>query len=219
MLRHPMVHRSYLQKGMFVATATAGLAILPMVLPAACSSSSAPVESVKTEAGMSTQTDTGTGHLLPDSGTTTDTGKPATDAGLHIDAGMGLKSFPVGGPPDPGPGAFYVTISGESNAINGYPFPPDNYSSDTYMYDGWQFEIEAYIVIVDKITLWSMPNTSCTDQSQHGPAVAELTGPFVVDLHKGGAIIGQGATPSRRRRLALSPTRIWCPAAPRSTPR
>ena len=197
MLRHPMVHRSYLQKGMFVATATAGLAILPMVLPAACSSSSAPVESVKTEAGMSTQTDTGTGHLLPDSGTTTDTGKPATDAGLHIDAGMGLKSFPVGGPPDPGPGAFYVTISGESNAINGYPFPPDNYSSDTYMYDGWQFEIEAYIVIVDKITLWSMPNTSCTDQSQHGPAVAELTGPFVVDLHKGGAIIGQGGYPEQ----------------------
>ena len=127
-----------------------------------------PVESVKTEAGMSTQTDTGTGHLLPDSGTTTDTGKPATDAGLHIDAGMGLKSFPVGGPPDPGPGGVWVTISGEVNALTGYPFPPD-WVNDTYMYDGWQFNIEAYIVIVDNIVLWSDPNLSATNQSLHGP--------------------------------------------------
>ncbi len=194
MLRRSTVHRSSLQKGALVATATAGLAVLPVILPAACSSSSSPMETIHTEAGM-TKKDTGTTNLLPDT-STGDTGKK-TDAGLHVDAGMGLKSFPVGGPPDPGAGAFYVTISGESNAINGYPFPPDNYSADTYMYDGWQFEIEAYIVIVDKITLWSNPNASCTDQSQHGPAVAELTGPFVVDLHKGGAIVGQAGYPEQ----------------------
>jgi hypothetical protein len=128
-----------------------------------------------------------------------------TDAGLMRDRqtplvggeGGTLKPFPVGGPPDPGAGAFYVTISGESNAIDGYPFPPFDYSTDTYMYDGWQFEIEAYIVIVDKITLWSDPSLSPTNQSLHGPAVAELTGPFVIDLHKGGAIIGQGGSPEQ----------------------
>jgi hypothetical protein len=122
----------------------------------------------------------------------------AQTAPLGEDGGTGaLKSFPVGGPADPGAGAFYVTISGESNAVTGYPFPPSSFSDDTYMYDGWQFEIDAYIVIIDKITLWSNPNDSPTNQSLHGPAVAELTGPFVVDLHKGGAVVGQGGYPEK----------------------
>jgi hypothetical protein len=112
-------------------------------------------------------------------------------------AGQKLKSFPVGGPPDPGAGAFYVTLSGESNALTGYPFPPDSFSADTYMVDGWQFNIDAYIVIVDKITLWADPYFSITNQSLHGPQVAHLNGPFVVDLHKGGALVGQGGEPEQ----------------------
>ncbi len=98
-------------------------------------------------------------------------------------------------PQDPGPGAFYVTISGESNALTGYPFPPDNFSSDTYMPDGWEFQILEYIVVVDKITLWSNPDMDPTNQEQHGSQVAHLNGPFVVDLHKGGKIVGQGGYP------------------------
>src|SRR5580704_6136315 len=129
-----------------------------------------------------------------------DTGAPV-DAGTDVtsivapDGGDGgaLKAFAY--PADPGPGAFYVTISGESNALTGYPFPPDNYTNDTYMPDGWQFEILEYIVNVDKITLWSNPDESTTDQSQHGAPVAHLDGPFVVDLHKGGKIVGQGGYP------------------------
>ncbi len=109
------------------------------------------------------------------------------------DGGGALMPFAY--PADPGPGAFYVTISGESNALTGYPFPPDNFSADTYMPDGWQFEILEYIVVVDKVTLWSNPDLSATDQSQHGPQVAHLNGPFVVDLHKGGKIVGQGGYP------------------------
>ncbi len=113
------------------------------------------------------------------------------------DAGQALQSFPAGGPADPGAGAFYVTISGESNAITGYPFPPANFMADTYMRDGWQFNIDAYIVIVDKITLWANPNLSSTDQSLHGAQVAHLSGPFVVDLHKGGPLVGQGGAPEQ----------------------
>jgi hypothetical protein len=33
---------------------------------------------------------------------------------------------------------------------------------------------------------------SSSDQSQHGPKVAEVNGPFVVDLHKGGPLDGKG---------------------------
>ena len=41
------------------------------------------------------------------------------------------------------------------------------------------------------------PNLSATDQSQHGAQVAHLDGPFVVDLHKGGKIVGQGGYPEQ----------------------
>ncbi|HEX3345971.1 MAG TPA: hypothetical protein VHS09_15410, partial [Polyangiaceae bacterium] len=116
-------------------------------------------------------------------------------AQIAPEGGDGGGLMPFAYPADPGPGAFYVTISGESNALTGYPFPPDNFSSDTYMPDGWQFEIVEYIVVVDKVTLWSNPDLSTTDQSQHGAQVADLDGPFVIDLHKGGKIVGQGGYP------------------------
>jgi hypothetical protein len=119
----------------------------------------------------------------------------SSEPGVITGDGGTLRSFSY--PGDPGPGAFYVTISGESNALTGYPFPPVDFASDTYMPDGWQFEIFEYIVNVDKVTLWSDPDLSSTDQSQHGPQVAHLDGPFVVDLHKGGLIVGQGGYPER----------------------
>ncbi len=143
------------------------------------------------------------------SGTATpDAGADATfgDAGAAIiadDAGHALRPFPLAGPSDPGPGAVYVTISGESNAITGYPFPPGNFKTDTYMFDGWEFQIEAFIVVVDAVTMWADPNLSPSNQSLHGAQVAHLSGPFVVDLHKGGTIIGQAGYPEEATALGV----------------
>jgi hypothetical protein len=121
--------------------------------------------------------------------------------------GGALKSWPPAGtaacsnpdvcPGDPGAGAVWVTISGESNALTGYPFPPDNFQADTYMYDGWEFHIDEYIVNVDHVVLWSNPNADPNNQGDLGKMtqIAHLDGPFVVDLHKGGRIIGQGGAP------------------------
>ena len=114
-------------------------------------------------------------------------------AGEQRSGSESLKPFIA--PDDPGAGAVYVTISGESNAVVGYPFPPNDFTTDTYMVDGWAFTIDEYIVSLDKVTLWSNPNQDPTNQSKHGGAVAHLDGPFVVDLHKGGHIIGQGGAP------------------------
>jgi hypothetical protein len=119
----------------------------------------------------------------------------ADGTSIENDAGQALKPFPSAGPCDPGAGGIYVTISGESNALTGYPFPPGDFMQDTYMVDGWQFEIDAYIVVVDHIVLWSNPNESSTNQSLHGTQVAHVDGPFVVDLHKGGDVVGQGGYP------------------------
>jgi hypothetical protein len=106
-----------------------------------------------------------------------------------------VQAFAALGPADPGAGGIYVTISGESNALTGYPFPPGNFTTDTYMVDGWEFHIEEYLVNVDHIRLWSDPDINPTNQGQVGMPIAHLDGPFVVDLHKGGAIIGQGGAP------------------------
>lgn len=131
----------------------------------------------------------------------------STDAGASVtiakDGGQSLKPFPAGGPCDPGAGGIYVTISGESNALTGYPFPPGDFTQDTYMEDGWQFEIDKYIVVVDHILLWSNPNESSTNASLHGPQVAHLDGPFVVDLHKGGNVVGQGGYPEEATPLGV----------------
>jgi hypothetical protein len=127
------------------------------------------------------------------------------DAGA--DGGEALKSWPPAGtaacsspdqcPGDPGPNAVYVTISGEENAITAYPFPPDNFQNDTYMFDGWTLQIKEYVVVVANVRLWSNPNADTTNQGDlsHMTQVAHLSGPFVVDLHKGGQIIGQGGAP------------------------
>ncbi len=103
--------------------------------------------------------------------------------------GHTLRAFH--GPADPGGGGFVFTISGEVNAQTGYPFPPFD-PSQTWMVDGWNWRVEKFIVVVDHLTLWSNPNESASDQSQHGPAVAHVDGPFVVDLHKGGPLSGKG---------------------------
>lgn len=127
---------------------------------------------------------------------------------VRDDAGASLKPWPRPGitcsgaspcPGDPGAGSVYVTISGESNAISGYPFPPADWSRDTYFVDGWELIITEYIVVVDQVKLWSNPNRTPSNQgSLEGMSqVAHLDGPFVVDLHKGGSLTGQGGAPEQ----------------------
>jgi hypothetical protein len=143
-----------------------------------------------------------------------DSGNPDTSqAGANI---PGLESWPPAGvtcatpaqcPGDPGAGKVYVTVSGESNAISGYPFPPGDWANDTYFFDGWEFVISEYIVVVDKITLWSNPNHNPAKQGDLTgmSVVAHLDGPFVVDLHKGGAITGQGGAPEQATPIGVIP--------------
>jgi len=104
-------------------------------------------------------------------------------------AGGTLHKFTC--PNDPGANAFVFTVSGEVNAITGYPYPPYD-PSQTWMVDGWNWKIDKYIVVIDHITLWTNPNTSTSNQALHGPEVAHVDGPFVVDLHKGGPLDGKG---------------------------
>ena len=116
-------------------------------------------------------------------------GKAEAADSISDGKGHTLKTFVQ--PTDPGPGGFVFTASGEVNAVTGYPYPPFD-PSQTWMVDGWNWKIEKYIVVIDHITLWSDPNKSPSDQSQHGSQVAHANGPWVIDLHKGGPIDGKG---------------------------
>jgi hypothetical protein len=95
-------------------------------------------------------------------------------------------------PPTPGgPGTIRLSASGEVLALGGYQFPPAN-PGDVAFVDGWEVVFDELIVTIDKVSLWKNPDMVPTDQSQVGPKVAELDGPWVVDLHKGGPLPGKG---------------------------
>jgi hypothetical protein len=111
-----------------------------------------------------------------DGGSTTD-GAPATD-GPPATSG-GLEAFTA--PNDPGPGGILFAVSGEVLALTGYPFPPVN-AGDPAFVDGWDVHFTRLLVTVDKIKLSSNPDLSPGDPSQTGPVVAEVDGPWAIDL-------------------------------------
>jgi hypothetical protein len=98
---------------------------------------------------------------------------------------------------DPGSGGILVTVSGQAHAQSGFLFPPADPTNDKYMVDGWTVAITEYIAVIDKVTLWANPDMSPADQSAHGGQVAQLTGPWVIDLHKAGSVQGQGGGAER----------------------
>jgi hypothetical protein len=76
-------------------------------------------------------------------------------------------------------------------ALGGYSFPPQS-EGDPAFADGWALEFEKLIVVFDKVTLAETPDLSPSDQSLTGKIVAELDGPWAIDLHQGGPLPGKG---------------------------
>jgi hypothetical protein len=101
----------------------------------------------------------------------------------------GLQPFST--PSDPGAGGVLFSISGETLALTGYPFPPAN-PGDVAFVDGWAITLTEVLVTVDHIKLSSNPDLVAGDESQTGTLVAQVDGPWAVDLHKGGPLTGKG---------------------------
>jgi hypothetical protein len=92
-----------------------------------------------------------------------------------------------------GGGSVRFTASGEVLALGGYTFPPAN-DGDPAFVDGWQLSFDELLVTLDDITLSDNPDKSPTDQSKTDNVVAKLSGPWAVDLHKGGPLPGKGGS-------------------------
>jgi hypothetical protein len=101
-------------------------------------------------------------------------------------------------PVDPGPGGILVTASGQVPALTGYAFPPAS-GGDPAFVDGWQIDFSRILVTFDKVTLSEMPDLVTGDQSKTGNVVAEVDGPWAVDLahREGSDVPGEGPTGER----------------------
>ncbi len=100
-----------------------------------------------------------------------------------------------------GPGTLVFSVSGEVLALGGYTFPPAS-ADDPAFVDGWDFKFSRVLVTVDKIKLSENPDTDPGDESKTGKLVAEVNGPWAVDLHKGGPLPGKGGAGEQAVQIA-----------------
>ena len=95
---------------------------------------------------------------------------------------------------DPGPGAFWVTVSGEDLAIRGYPFTAgSSKGNDPAFVDGWAVAFSHVIVTVGGLSLAESPEKNAGDPKDLGAEVARHPGAFAVDLHLPGRVIDKGS--------------------------
>lgn len=122
---------------------------------------------------------------------------PGSAAGSGPSGGGGMNPGgtlqPFTYPGDPGPGGVLFTASGEVLALGGYAFPPAT-PDDPAFVDGWQIKFDEVLVTIDAITLSENPDKAPGDEAQTDGVVAQVDGPFAVDLHKGGPLAGKGGT-------------------------
>ncbi|MGH7297542.1 MAG: hypothetical protein ACRELB_21575, partial [Polyangiaceae bacterium] len=156
---------------MKISTAILALAGLGVAAVAACSSSSGG-NGGTADAGTDSASSSGSGSSGSSSGTSSSSGSSSGGT-------CNLASFTA--PPDPGAGSIWFAASGEVLALTGYPFPPVN-DGDPAFVDGWDVKFTRLLVTVDKIKISSSPDTNPGDQSQTGPLVGEVDGPWAIDL-------------------------------------
>lgn len=84
---------------------------------------------------------------------------------------------------NPPPRTVRALVTGEEFAVNGYAFPPGT-GQEIVFQDGWEVKYSRVLVTVGAVHLSANPDLSPTDQSKTGEKVAQLEGPWAVDLSK-----------------------------------
>ena len=135
-----------------------------------------------------------------------ETAKSGTDMALECtpadtpQSASGYSLQPFCAPQDPGPGNIWFAASGEVLALTGYAFPPAS-DSDAAFVDGWDVKFTRLLTTIDKIQLSENPDEEKGSQAVTGPLVAEVDGPWAVDLsHSDPSYLpGKGGFPANRR--------------------
>lgn len=109
---------------------------------------------------------------------------PTTDAGPTSDGGyFTYFTAPTGSVNN----SLLVSITGEASATEGTGFPPAS-AGEPYFIDGWELTYEHVLVTIGGVTVSENPDLNPNDQSATGAQVAEVTGPWAVDLAKPGPL-------------------------------
>ncbi|MET0795055.1 MAG: hypothetical protein ABW061_26290 [Polyangiaceae bacterium] len=108
----------------------------------------------------------------------------ACDETTNPKSTTGYALQPFCSPQDPGPGNIWFAASGEVLALTGYAFPPAS-DADAAFVDGWDVRFSHLLTTIDKITLSENPDYQKGSQALTGKVVAEVDGPWAVDLSHG----------------------------------
>lgn len=95
----------------------------------------------------------------------------------------GFSLQPFCSPKEPGPGNIWFAASGEVLALTGYAFPPAS-DADAAFVDGWDVRFSHLLTTIDEITLSENPDYMKGSQQQTGKLVAQVNGPWAVDLSR-----------------------------------
>jgi hypothetical protein len=101
-------------------------------------------------------------------------------------------------PADPGPGGVLISISGEAEAAEGYPWSSAGKAAENTFVDGWAVTYEHLITTVGNITINADPDTESSKPERVGAVVAKVPGLFAVDLTLGGSLAGKSGEPADR---------------------
>jgi len=113
----------------------------------------------------------------------------STDAGTDAGQGDGGTFLAFSAPSTQSVNdSLLVTITGEATALEGFGFPPAGAGGEPYFLDGWEVRFEQVLVTMGGVTVNENPEMNPNDPSQVGALVAEATGPWAVDLAKGGSL-------------------------------
>jgi hypothetical protein len=103
-------------------------------------------------------------------------------------------------PADPGPGAFWVTVSGEDLALLGYDWSESSRADGDppAFVDGWALSFDHVIVTIDKLRINADPDKDEGNPIDLGATVAAADGPWAVDVSIGGNVTGKSGSPDER---------------------
>jgi len=142
--------------------------------------------------------------------------QPAQCDVAAVTAAKKLQAFTA--PTDPGAQGLLISISGEEFSQTGLPALIDRArrgeEGEIGFVDGWELSFDHFIVTVDAINISENPDKVPSDQSQTGATVAQVFGPFAVDLTKPGTVADKGAPSLKVPALAALKTQNKVSGAP-----
>jgi hypothetical protein len=120
---------------------------------------------------------------------------------LHALLAVPILALAAGCGGSEGGGSIIFDASGEVLALGGYSFPPAS-PEDPVFVDGWDVHFDEVLVALDKLTISENPDMDPGDESRTGAVVAEVDGPWILDLHKGGPLPGKGQSGEQALEIA-----------------